>query len=101
MTKKIGGNLLEKEFFGKPFGNGLQLSMVEALYLMEKNVIDIINVVTGRKNSVKKFKEFIQKSQPDINLRITVFNDLKKRGLIVKTGFKFGAHFRAYTKKTR
>ena len=24
---------------------------------------------------------------------------MKKRGLIVKTGFKFGAHFRAYTKK--
>jgi len=97
--KKLGENLLEKEFFGKPFGNGLQLSMVEALYLMEKNVIDIENVVTGRKNSVKKFKEFIQKSQSDIDLRITVFNDLKKRGLIVKTGFKFGAHFRAYTKK--
>jgi len=97
--KKLRGKLLEKEFFGKPFGNGLQLSMVEALYLMEKNVIDIKNVVTDKKNSVKKFKKFIEKSQPDIDLRIAVFNDLKKRGLIVKTGFKFGAHFRAYTKK--
>jgi len=97
--KKLSRSLLEKEFFGKPFGDGLQLSMVEALYLMEKNVIDIKNVVTGRKNSVKEFKKFIHKSQPDIDLRITVFNDLKKRGLIVKTGFKFGANFRAYTKK--
>ena len=35
----------------------------------------------------------------DIELILTVFKDLKKRGLIVKTGFKFGAHFRAYTKK--
>jgi len=97
--KKLGENLLEKEFFGKPFGNGLQLSMIEAIFLMEKKVIEIINVATGRKLSLKKFKEIIQKSQPDINLRVTVFNDLKKRGLIVKTGFKFGAHFRAYTKK--
>ena len=24
---------------------------------------------------------------------------MKKNGLIVKTGFKFGSHFRAYTKK--
>ena len=32
-------------------------------------------------------------------MRFTVFSDLKRRGLIVKTGFKFGAHFRAYTKK--
>jgi len=30
--------------------------------------------------------------------RLAVFEDLKKRGLIVKTGFKFGSHFRAYTK---
>ncbi len=97
--KKLGENLLEKEFFGKPFGNGLQLSMIEAIYLMEKKVIDIIHVATGRKLSLKKFTEIIQKSQPDINLRVTVFDDLKKRGLIVKTGFKFGVHFRAYTKK--
>ena len=37
--------------------------------------------------------------QPDIDLRFNVFKDLKKRGLLVKTGFKFGAHFRAYTTK--
>ena len=97
--KKLGRKLLEQEFFGKPFGNGLQISMVETLYLMEKNIIDIENFIMDKKNSVKKFKEFIQKSQPDIDIRITVFNDLKKRGLIVKTGFKFGAHFRAYTTK--
>ena len=91
--------LHQNEFFGKPFGNGLQLSMIEAIYLMKKKVIDIIDVTTGRKLSLKKFKEIIQKSQLDINLRVAVFDDLKKRGLIVKTGFKFGAHFRAYTKK--
>ncbi|GAG88395.1 unnamed protein product, partial [marine sediment metagenome] len=97
-NKKISEKLIEKEFFGKPFGNGLQLSMVEALYLMEKDVINVKNIITERKISLKKFKEIIKKSQPDINLRILAFNDLKKRGLIVKTGFKFGAHFRAYTK---
>ena len=39
-----------------------------------------------------------QKIYPDINRRLLVYKDLKHRGLIVKTGFKFGAHFRAYTK---
>jgi tRNA-intron endonuclease len=95
--KKLGDSLLEKEFFGKPFGTGLQLSLAEALYLMEKDAIDIQNI-DGKKLSLNKFKTFIQQSQPDIESRITVFRDLKKRGLIVKTGFKFGAHFRAYTK---
>jgi tRNA-intron endonuclease len=39
----------------------------------------------------------MQELQPDIEQRLTVFKDLKQRGLLVKTGFKFGAHFRAYT----
>ena len=30
-------------------------------------------------------------------MRFPVYQDLKNRGLIVKTGFKFGTHFRAYT----
>ena len=96
---KLANALLEKEFFGKSFGNGLQLSMVEALYLMENDVVDIRDFVTGKKLSLKTFKTIIHKSQPDIELRLLVFRDLKRRGLIVKTGFKFGAHFRAYTKK--
>lgn len=97
--EKIAESLMRKEFFGKPFGDGLQLSMVEALYLMGKDVIEVQNIDTGRKVSLKWFKGFIQRSQPDIESRLVVFMDLKRRGLIVKTGFKFGAHFRAYTKK--
>jgi len=98
-NEKLATTLLDKEFFGKPFGNGLQLSMVEALYLMEKGVIDIRERAIGGKLSLKRFKEVVSKSQPDIDARLFVFKDLKKRGLIVKTGFKFGVHFRAYTKK--
>jgi tRNA-intron endonuclease len=41
----------------------------------------------------------MKKLQPDIEQRLMVFKDLKQRGLLVKTGFKFGAHFRAYTKQ--
>jgi len=97
-NEKLSKTLLEKEFYGKPFGNGLQLSLVESLYLLEKGVIDIRDKAIGEKLSLKKFKEKIVKTQPDIDVRLFVYKDLKKRGLIVKTGFKFGAHFRAYTK---
>ena len=98
-NEKLSKVLLDKEFFGKPYGNGLQLSLVESLYLVEKGVIDIREKAIGGKLSLKKFKEIVSKSQPDINDRLFVYKDLKKRGLIVKTGFKFGVHFRAYTKK--
>jgi len=96
--RKLSESLLKKEFFGKPFGDGLQLSLIEALYLSERGVIGI-QTSSGKKLSVKGLKKNIQKLQPDIQSRFTVFKDLKKRGLIVKTGFKFGAHFRAYTKQ--
>jgi len=90
-------NLFEKEFFGKPFGYGLQLSFVEALYLSERGFLDIYSN-DGKKIGRKRFKDIIRKTQPDIDLRFTVFKDLKKRGFIVKTGFKFGSHFRVYSK---
>lgn len=96
--KKLSEDLIKKEFFGKPFGNGLQLSIVESLYLLEKDVINVQNA-DGKKITQKRLINIIHKLQPDIETRFLVFKDLKKRGFIVKTGFKFGAHFRVYTKQ--
>jgi tRNA-intron endonuclease len=95
---KLSTSLFQKEFFGKPFGDGLQLSHVEGLYLLEKKMIDIYST-KSEKLSNKECKKIINNLQPDIKTRLIVFSDLKKRGLIVKTGFKFGVHFRAYTKQ--
>jgi tRNA-intron endonuclease len=91
--------LFKKEFYGKPFVNGLQLSMVESLYLLKKNLLNIKNIDNKEYNDFNLFKNFISLTQPDIVLRFDVYNDLKRRGLIVKTGFKFGTHFRAYSTK--
>ena len=96
--KKLADQLLSKEFFGKPFGEVLQLSFVEALYLLEKNVLDI-QTGDGKSLSLQKCLSMMEKLQPDIVQRLLVYKDLKHRGLLVKTGFKFGAHFRAYTKQ--
>ncbi|KYK33591.1 MAG: hypothetical protein AYK22_06395 [Thermoplasmatales archaeon SG8-52-3] len=96
--KKASEKLHEKEFFGKPFGEGLQLSIVEAIYLQEKNVIEIYSV-DDKRITKEDLLKLVKDQQPDIILRYYVFKDLKKRGLLVKTGFKFGAHFRAYSKK--
>ena len=96
--KEISKNLHEKEFYGKPFGKGLQLSLIEAIYLFEKGVVDI-QTEDNKKISREKLEQIIFKLQPDFKTRLVVFKELKKRGLIVKTGFKFGAHFRVYTSK--
>jgi len=89
--------LFEKEFFGKPFGEGLQLSLIETLYLQDQNSIELKDT-NGKKITKSALKILLNKQLPDFKLRLIVFKDLKNRGLIVKTGFKFGAHFRAYAK---
>jgi tRNA-intron endonuclease len=94
--KKLSTQLLQKEFFGKPFGETLQLSFVEALYLLEKDVLEV-QTTDGKTLTLEKCVHLMQKQQPDILQRLRVFQDLKQRGLLVKTGFKFGAHFRAYS----
>lgn len=96
--KKISKSLFEKEFYGKPFGDGLQLSFVETLYLLEKGSIEVFNN-DSKMILEEKLRKKILETQPDINLRYSVLKNLKKQGLLVKTGFKFGAHFRAYSTK--
>jgi tRNA-intron endonuclease len=96
--KKLSKSLFEKEFYGKPFSDGLQLSFVETLYLLDKGLIEVFEK-NGLRVLENELWKKIKQIQPDINLRYIVFKDLKERGLLVKTGFKFGAHFRAYSKK--
>lgn len=88
---KKSNKLFELGFFGKPYSSGLQISFIEALYLINENVLDLENI------NVEDFKDLIKKYQKNIDLLLTVYKDLRKKGLIVKTGFKFGVHFRAYT----
>ena len=95
----ISKSLFKKDFYGKPFGSGLQLSIVEALYLIDKKLLKISINETSKKLKYSDLLQIIKKTQPDIEGRLIVYKDLKKNGLLVKTGFKFGAHFRAYTEK--
>lgn len=95
--EKNAYRLHEKEFFGKPFEKGLQLSLVEALYLVKNGLLYLYEPSKKVPISGTRFMEMIKVHQPDIYPRFHVFSDLKKRGLLVKTGFKFGTHFRAYS----
>jgi tRNA-intron endonuclease len=92
----ISEHLHQNEFFGKPFAQGLQLSLVEAAYLASQKLLSATNV-KGVSLKGKHLLQVMTEQQPDLVFRSTVYNDLKRRGLIVKTGLKFGTHFRAYT----
>ena len=74
---------------------GVQLSLVEALYLLEKGRVRILD---GRKQEIS-FEKFVKKAQriePSFWIRYVAFRDLRNRGYVVKTALKFGADFRVY-----
>lgn len=73
----------------------VQLSLLEALYLLEKGRLVILN----GKNKPITFEKFLKKAkklEPHLWIRYCVFKDIRNRGYIIKTALKFGADFRVY-----
>jgi tRNA-intron endonuclease len=84
------------QFFGKQIGPMMQLSLIEAAFLMEIGALKLKDVKTGRAVNLSTLKRRAREVQPDFDLRLSTFKDMKAKGLLVKTGFKYGSHFRAY-----
>ena len=89
-------NLHGGHFFGKHIGPNLQLSLIEAAFLVELGALKLKDAKTNRPLSLAMLKKRARALQPDFDLRLDAFKDMKGRGLVVKTGFKYGSHFRAY-----
>src|SRR3989338_11469615 len=73
----------------------LQLSLIEALYLMEKGRLKITDK-RGKEIAFENFIKRAQKVEPNFWIRYCVFRDIRNRGYIIKTALKFGADFRVY-----
>jgi len=97
VTDEQGVSLLQHEHrFGKQIGKILQLSLLEAVFLAELRALKLRDGKTNRIIGLETLKKRAKKLQPDFGIRLSTFKDLKGKGLIVKTGFKYGSHFRAY-----
>ncbi|MEM4160642.1 MAG: tRNA-intron lyase, partial [Thermoplasmata archaeon] len=83
-------------FYGHMVGNRLQLSLTEAYYLCEEGRLKLIDARSQKELTLEEFLKKCRKIQKDFDERLRVYKDLKARNLIVKTGFKYGTHFRAY-----
>lgn len=87
--------LHEHGFYGKPVGERLQLSLVESAYLLERGLIQLVDR-SGEPMNLDGLKEKARKIESDFDLKYRVYKDLRDHKLVVKTGFKFGTHFRVY-----
>lgn len=94
--KDEAGLLHGGHYFGKTIGSTLQLSLIEAAFLVELGALGLKDAKTNREVSLLALKKRARSVQPDFDLRLDAFKDMKGRGLVVKTGFKYGSHFRAY-----
>ncbi len=88
--------LYNQSRYGTTLESGkLQLSLLEALYLMEKNRLEL----RDSRSKVLNFESLLKKAtklEPNFYIRYCVFKDMRNRGYIIKTALKFGADFRVY-----
>jgi tRNA-intron endonuclease, archaea type len=84
--------LNEKNHYGKMHQDELQLSLLEAVLLQEKEKIKLFN--NGKQMSLEDMIGLIR--DKGLFNKYLVFRDLRNRGYIVKTGFKYGSEFRLY-----
>ncbi|MFB6117409.1 tRNA-intron lyase [Halosegnis sp.] len=85
--------LHDEGFYGQPMGencDALQLSLVEAAYLAD---CDALLMPAGREAILTRGREA---EGERFDRRLAVYASLRARGVVPKTGFKFGADFRTY-----
>lgn len=90
-----GEELRSGAFYGKDMQGILQLSIIEGCYLMGRGELRVRDR-RGRDVSSDDLAAFGRRSQDEFDLRLRAYTDLRGRGLVVKTGFKYGTHFRVY-----
>jgi len=92
--KEESRNLYDQSRYGEIKDNKVQYSFVEALYLLEKGRVDLLE----NKKSLKfdDFVKYATKKEPNFWIRYVAYRDMRNRGYIVKTALKFGADFRIY-----
>lgn len=89
---KKATKLHEKSHYGNMVTEGLQLSLIEAVHLACKGKLNILK--NGKTISIDELFNILRKKE--LQTKYLVFSDLRNRGYIVKTGFKYGSEFRLY-----
>lgn len=86
--------IYSEKYYGKMVEDHLELSPCEAYHLVKREIIEVEygDEILGDDELFQRFSEIDE----DFDFKYPVYADLRDRGYIVKSGFKFGAHFRVY-----
>ena len=92
--------LYDKSRYGAMLEDGrVQLTLIEAYYLMNKEKIVLLSNTKSKKEIAKEdFAKKCFRLEKNFWTRFAVFADFRNRGYVIKTALKFGADFRVYDK---
>ena len=93
LVKDAYGELIQRGF-GEKKDEGLVLSLYEAAYLLENG--KLLLKLKDKLLDLENFLSYAESVDPNFLVKYTVFRDIRNRGYVIKTGFKFGTHFRVY-----
>lgn len=103
---EAGRQIWRMGFYGKPLGvpkpkspdfdKPLILDLIEAIYLVEKGVLKVRDMASGKELSLKELMEHARKSYSDFDGKYMVYKDLRDKGYVVISGLKFGTDFAVY-----
>ena len=96
LRNKRLSDALRQKGFGELKGRELVLDLFEGLYLLEKEKFAIEDSKTEKGLNEEEVLKYALKKIKEFYLKYQVFKDLRERGFVVKTGFKFGFDFRVY-----
>jgi tRNA-intron endonuclease len=92
--RKLKDQLIQRAF-GEQKEQKLVLDLWEAAYLAKKEKIGITDE-HGKALSEEDIIREAQKKDRKFYQKYVVYSDMRERGFVVKTGFKFGSDFRVY-----
>ena len=84
----------EPGYYGKSLENRLELALVEACLLLKRGRIRVFK--EEKEMSFQELFDHACSLDKRFSERFRVYEDLRERGLLVRTGYKFGCDFRVY-----
>lgn len=102
-----GMSLYRMGFFGKPVGipkpkpqqdfkAPLMLDLMEGLYLLDRKIINVIDVKTSKLVRRSKLLGLAKRIYKQFELGYAAYENLREKGLIVTPGIRFGSDFAIY-----
>ncbi|MCR4327387.1 MAG: tRNA-intron lyase [Nanoarchaeota archaeon] len=95
-NSKKSYTLLKESFFGEMKNEKVFYSLSEGMFLMKNKGM---NILANKKNlsDSESFKKF-SKIEKNFEIKFRVYDEMRKKGFILKSGIKYGADFSVYAK---